>query len=176
MQKTNERYVVETITMTTTTVTERHILREAGEDLIPNNCQATTIATTLTTPSSGSSSASRQQNVSNQTISSTNNNNNNATLNVSYSSASQLGMLGGSSSDSESLLPPALPAKPGLGIMTNSDDMEKPPPIPPKEGSPTSVASSTITTTGGPTQISGILKGGKLWKQDSISQVRKHFF
>uniref|UniRef100_W8AB44 Uncharacterized protein n=2 Tax=Ceratitis capitata TaxID=7213 RepID=W8AB44_CERCA len=35
-------------------------------------------------------------------------------------------------------------------------DEEKPPPIPPKESSPT--------------QISGILKGGKLWKQDSMSQ------
>ncbi|XP_073830979.1 uncharacterized protein isoform X4 [Musca autumnalis] len=71
--------------------------------------------------------------------------------------------------DDEDLVPPALPAKPatmqsgggisGSGISNdnNTDNNEKPPPIPPKESSPT-------------TQISGILKGGKLWKQDSISQ------
>lgn len=83
------------------------------------------------------------------------------------------------------LLPPALPAKPGAIVAAATGqpmppqqqqqqqqpqqpsavggevyDEEKPPPIPPKESSPT--------------QISGILKGGKLWKQDSMSQVRMH--
>lgn len=107
VQKTNQRYVVETITMTTTTVTERRIVREATED--------------LTNPPTG------------------------------------LVVV-----DNDDLVPPALPAKPGQvqTAAANIDiaENEKPPPIPPKESSPT-------------TQISGILKGGKLWKQDSISQV-----
>lgn len=74
------------------------------------------------------------------------------------------------------MLPPALPAKASAtaaaaaaaavaaaaaaAAAANADsdyDEQKPPPIPPKETSAT--------------QISGILKGGKLWKQDSISQV-----
>lgn len=110
VQKTNQRYVVETITMTTTTVTERRIVREATEDH-------------LTIPPAA-----------------------------------------GLNDDEEDLVPPALPAKPatmqqsGINNDNVGENPEKPPPIPPKESSPT-------------TQISGILKGGKLWKQDSISQV-----
>ncbi|XP_046801426.1 uncharacterized protein LOC111688804 isoform X3 [Lucilia cuprina] len=102
VQKTNnQRYLVETITMTTTTVSERRIVREATEDLAAN---------ATASPTATASAAN------------------------------------------------ALPAKPGAASINNdSSDSEKPPPIPPKESSPT-------------TQISGILKGGKLWKQDSISQ------
>uniref|UniRef100_A0A1I8QF77 Uncharacterized protein n=1 Tax=Stomoxys calcitrans TaxID=35570 RepID=A0A1I8QF77_STOCA len=72
------------------------------------------------------------------------------------------GVAAGLDDDDENLVPPALPAKPATmqsinNVDNNGDNSEKPPPIPPKESSPT-------------TQISGILKGGKLWKQDSISQ------
>ncbi|XP_037828755.1 uncharacterized protein LOC119616463 isoform X2 [Lucilia sericata] len=114
VQKTNnQRYVVETITMTTTTVSERRIVREATEDLAANATASPAATATANALSAGGDS---------------------------------------------DLLPPALPAKPGAASINNdSSDSEKPPPIPPKESSPT-------------TQISGILKGGKLWKQDSISQ------
>ena len=67
-------------------------------------------------------------------------------------------------SSGKSDVAPALPAKPNGAAAPAAaaseeayDSQQKPPPIPPKESSPT--------------QISGILKGGKLWKQDSISQV-----
>lgn len=132
VQKTNnQRYVVETITMTTTTVSERRIVREATEDLAANATgpAATTTSSTIATVTASASV---------------------------LGSATTAFSAGGGESD---LMPPALPAKPGAtSISSDLSDAERPPPIPPKENSPT-------------TQISGILKGGKLWKQDSISQV-----
>lgn len=106
----NQRFFVETITMTT--VTERRIVREATEDVTGTG-----------------------------------------------------GGAGAAGALDPTMVPPALPAKPNSMTATGSGnsenfDEEKPPPIPPKESSPT--------------QISGILKGGKLWKQDSITQVNSY--
>lgn len=117
------RYVVETITtLTTTTVTERRIVREAGEDV--TGCAGTMILATndndaqLSTGTISNQNQNQNQNQSNQQ---------------------------------------------GQNLLSkSSEDADYPPPIPPKE-------MTTSTTT---SQISGILKGGKLWKQDSISQVR----
>jgi len=132
----NKRFVVETIT-TMTTVTERRIIREAHED----------VATAGSAPAPGTAAPT----------------------------------VGAASATGADALPPALPAKASAtaaaaaaaaAAASNAStstsasvsateqrqfEAQKPPPIPPKETSPT--------------QISGILKGGKLWKQDSISQV-----
>lgn len=108
------RYVVETITtLTTTTVTERRIVREAGEDVTGNAGVETTNgndATNANQNQQGTAPKPQQQ---------------------EHSSSLSL------------------------------EDADYPPPIPPKE-----IAVPTTAS-----QISGILKGGKLWKQDSISQV-----
>ncbi|XP_037931215.1 uncharacterized protein LOC119666025 [Teleopsis dalmanni] len=62
------------------------------------------------------------------------------------------------STTADELVPPLLPVKPGAASTSNkTNDNQKPPPIPPKESSPT--------------QINGILKGGKLWKNESMSQL-----
>jgi len=130
----NKRFVVETIT-TMTTVTERRIIREANEDV----ATAGTVSGPAPAPGTGTAPPA----------------------------------VGAAVASGPDMLPPALPAKASAtaaaaaaaaaasGAVNASEqqpfDPQKPPPIPPKETSPT--------------QISGILKGGKLWKQDSISQV-----
>lgn len=115
------RYVVETITtLTTTTVTERRIVREAGEDV--TGVAAGTVALATNEGDAHASSSTG------------------ATSNLNQSNQNQ----------------------PETNMLTKSaEDADYPPPIPPKEMVTPSTAS----------QISGILKGGKLWKQDSISQV-----
>lgn len=109
------RYVVETITtLTTTTVMERRIVREAGEDVTGGTRALTTNGNDVH-PASGNAANANQ-------------------------SANQQG---------QHSAPKSL------------EEADYAPPIPPKEVVVPSTAS----------QISGILKGGKLWKQDSISQV-----